>query len=54
MICLLADRAQKQGAQVRLDVWPNMVHDFQAFGSLIPESKEALLRIGEVIREKVH
>lgn len=49
----LADRAKQQGADVTLDVWPNMTHDFQAFGDLIPESQDALRRIGEVVREHV-
>jgi hypothetical protein len=30
-----------------------MNHDFQAFGDLMPESKEALMRIGQVIKEHV-
>jgi epsilon-lactone hydrolase len=51
MICAFVDQAEKQGAQVRLDVWPNMTHDFQAFGDITPESKAALLRIREVARE---
>ncbi len=53
MICTFADHAAKQGAQVELEIWPNMTHDFQAFGEITPESKEALLRIGEVVREHV-
>jgi acetyl esterase/lipase len=51
MIYSFADVAQKQGARVKLDVWQNMTHDFQAFGDIVPDSKEALLRIGQVIRE---
>jgi hypothetical protein len=27
-----------------------MTHDFQAFGDIIPESKDALKRIGEVVK----
>lgn len=53
MIRAFADQAEKQGAQVKLDVWQNMPHDFQALGDLIPESKEALMRIGEFVRQHV-
>lgn len=53
MISAFADLAVKQGAQVSLEVWPNMTHDFQSFGDIIPESKEALQRIREVVREHV-
>jgi acetyl esterase/lipase len=53
MICAFAERARQQGAQVKLDVWPNMTHDFQAFGDITPESKEALQRIGEMVRKYV-
>ena len=53
MIYSFAERAKQQGAQVHLEVWPNMTHDFQAFGDIAPESKEALQRIGEVVREHV-
>jgi monoterpene epsilon-lactone hydrolase len=53
MIRALADRAQQQGARVTLEVWPNMTHDFQAFGALIPESQAALRRIGEVVKQHI-
>ena len=53
MIRAFADRAKQQGAPVSLEVWPTMTHDFQAFGDITPESKEALLRIGQVVREYV-
>ena len=49
-----ANTAQAQGANVTLDVWKNMIHDFQAFGDTVPESKEALARIGEVIAKYVN
>jgi len=53
MIISFAENSKKQGAQVRLEVWENMTHDFQAYGDLIPESQEALRRIGEIVREYV-
>jgi acetyl esterase/lipase len=51
MIVEFADRAAQQGAEVTLDVWPEMTHDFQAFGDMVPQSREALERIGEVVRQ---
>ena len=44
--------AKKVGAAagiVTLDVWPDMTHDFQAFGALLCDSAEALDRIGVVV-----
>jgi acetyl esterase/lipase len=44
-----ADVAMSAGADVTLDVWDNMNHDFQLFGPDAPQSPEALRRIGDVI-----
>jgi len=43
------EEARKQGAAVAFDVWPEMNHDFQTFGYDVPQSAEALRRIGQVI-----
>lgn len=51
MIRAFADKAQAQGANVLLDVWKNMTHDFQAFGESLPESQEALRRIGQMVEK---
>jgi monoterpene epsilon-lactone hydrolase len=51
MIQAFADRAREQGAEVQLEVWKNMNHDFQAYGDLLPQSKEALEHIGRFIDE---
>jgi len=48
-----ADRTQKQGADVVLETWEDMTHDFQMFGLDSPQSAEALRRIGQVIDAKV-
>jgi len=48
-----ADRAQKQGANVVLETWEDMIHDFQIFGLDSPPSADALRRIGQVIEAKV-
>jgi epsilon-lactone hydrolase len=41
--------AKGQGAAVALDVWEDMTHDFQAYGSYLPESAEALGRLREEV-----
>jgi acetyl esterase/lipase len=42
-------RAKQQGADVTLETWPEMNHDFQGLGYEVPQSAEAIQRIGEVI-----
>jgi hypothetical protein len=34
---------------VTLDVWKNMTHDFQAYGNMLPESRDALLKLGATV-----
>jgi acetyl esterase/lipase len=51
MIRAFARKAQAQGAAVSLEVWEQMNHDFQAYGTIMQQSKEALQRIGEVIQQ---
>ena len=48
-----ADHARSQGAEVVLESWKNMNHVFQVFGPDVPQSAEALERIGEVIDFRV-
>lgn len=48
-----ADRAQKQGADIVLETWEDMTHDFQLFGLDSPPSAEALRRIGQVVDVRV-
>ena len=49
MILDFARRGNEQGADVTLEVWDHMNHDFQAFGDGAPQSKQALLRLAEVV-----
>ncbi len=48
-----ADHASDQGADVVLEGWEDMTHDFQIFGRDVPQSADALQRIGEVIAARV-
>ena len=49
MILDFAHVQQRAGAEVTLDVWPNMTHDFFGYGASRPESTAALARIGAAV-----
>ena len=46
----LADRAQEEGVDVTLEVWDNMPHVFHNYYTEIPESKQAIEKIGQYIQ----
>jgi acetyl esterase/lipase len=48
----LATNAQKAGVKVELDVWEGMVHVWQNYGPSLPESQEAIARIGAFIQQR--
>jgi epsilon-lactone hydrolase len=48
-----ADHASARGADVILEGWEDMTHDFQIFGRDVSQSADALRRIGEVIATRV-
>jgi monoterpene epsilon-lactone hydrolase len=45
-----AERARKQGVDVRLDLYPVDAHVFQLFWSFLPEAADALETVGEFVR----
>lgn len=53
MIRDFAKEVEAQAGEVRLDVWKHMNHEFHAYGDDLPESAEALRRIGEAIAWRV-
>jgi monoterpene epsilon-lactone hydrolase len=53
MIQAFADNAQEQGADVTLEVWENMNHDFQAYGEALPQAQQALERLRQVISNHI-
>jgi epsilon-lactone hydrolase len=53
MIRQFTDNAKRQGADVVLEVWENMNHDFHAYGDDMPQSRAALSNIGRVVRHVV-
>ncbi len=48
-----ADRARAQNADVVLETWEDMTHDFQLFGLDSPPSADALRKIGQVIDVRI-
>lgn len=47
-----AEKARKAGVDVTLEVWPGMQHVFQYFASFVPESRQAIDRIGEFVQAR--
>jgi len=47
---LLAERARSAGVEVRLEVWPEMVHVFQLYADAIAQGREAIAEIGAHFR----
>jgi acetyl esterase/lipase len=47
-----AEQALKSGVDVTLEVWPGMQHVWQYCASFVPESRQAIERIGEFIKGK--
>jgi acetyl esterase/lipase len=46
----LADNAASAGVDVTLEVWPEMVHVWHAFAGMVPESDDAVARLGTFVR----
>ena len=49
----LAAQAEQAGVDVTLEVWPEMVHVFQASVGYVPEATQAVDRIAEFSRQKL-
>jgi monoterpene epsilon-lactone hydrolase len=50
---MFAERASKSGVDVRLDVFPEMLHSFQMMAGRAPEADEAIGRFAEWVRPKL-
>ncbi|MDG2307079.1 MAG: alpha/beta hydrolase [Candidatus Binatia bacterium] len=46
-----AQKARAAGGTVELEVWPEMVHVWQAFGDMVPESKDAVEKIAQFLNQ---
>jgi epsilon-lactone hydrolase len=49
----LAERARAAGVQVKLEVWPEMIHVFQLFAGFLPEGQEAVETIGQYLGQQL-
>ena len=49
----LAQRAQAAGVQVKLEVWPEMIHRWQSYAAVVPEGQQAVEDIGDFLREQI-
>jgi acetyl esterase/lipase len=47
----LAQRARAAGVQVKLEVWPEMIHVFQLFAGFLPEGQQAVEGIGQYLSQ---
>lgn len=50
---LFAERARAAGVELVLDVFPDLIHDWHAFGPDLPEGQEALRRVGAFLADHV-
>jgi monoterpene epsilon-lactone hydrolase len=50
---LLNERARKAGVDVRLDVFPGMLHTFQMAAGRAPEADDAIRRMADWVRPKL-
>jgi len=49
----IAEKIEKAGGDVKLEIWPGMWHVFQVFVHQMPESGEAIRKIAPFVREKL-
>jgi acetyl esterase/lipase len=50
---VLADRAKAAGVEVRLEVFPGMLHSFQMMAGRAPEADDAIERFAQWVRPKL-
>lgn len=48
-----AEQVEAAGGDIELEIWPGMWHVFQVFVHRMPESREAIHKIGEFVRRKL-
>lgn len=47
----MAEKLEKAGCPVTLEIWPRMPHVWHAFAPIMPEARRAISRIGEFVRQ---
>jgi acetyl esterase/lipase len=50
---MMADRARSAGVDVRIDVFPEMLHTFQMMAGRAPEADDAIWRLADWVRPKL-
>jgi acetyl esterase/lipase len=50
---MFAERARQAGVDVRLDVFPEMLHSFQMMAGRAPEANDAIQRLADWVRPKL-
>jgi monoterpene epsilon-lactone hydrolase len=50
---LLAENGRRDGVDVTLEAWPDMIHVWHVFAGRVPESTAAVQRIGEFLRQRL-
>jgi acetyl esterase/lipase len=49
-----AEHARAAGVDVTLEVWPEMIHVWHAFGPMIPESEAGVARVAEFVAQHLN
>jgi monoterpene epsilon-lactone hydrolase len=49
----IAERLHSAGGEVKLSVWPNMLHVFPLFAPILSEGRDGCLEIGQFIRARM-
>ncbi len=49
----ITERARKAGVDVKLEIWDDMIHVWQAFGLMLPEARQATDVVGKFVRERM-
>ena len=47
----IADKANKAGVEVEVEVWPGQIHVWQIFASRLDEGEQAIQKLGAFIRK---
>lgn len=50
----VAERARAAGVDVRLEVWPDMIHAWHVFAPMLEEGRRAIDRIGDFVTDVTH
>jgi acetyl esterase/lipase len=48
----VAEAARAAGVDVRLEVWPDMIHAWHVFAPMLEEGRRAICRIGDFVRDR--